>query len=200
VNTMDVLEAQKTRHSIRKYQSKPVEQEKIDKILTAAMQGPSAVNERPWHFIVITDKAILSEIPKVSPYAQMAKDAPLAIVVCGDKGLQKLDDMWVQDCCIAAANIVLAVHSLGLGAVWTAGYPLPGRVEGLQKILGLPKDVIPLCVIPIGYPAESKPVTDRFDKSRVHKDRWSSSISQEGGRIASRVVKAGLKVVDKAVR
>ncbi len=169
---MDVLEAQKTRHSIRKYQQKPVEQEKVDKILVAAMQGPSAVNERPWHFIVITDKAVLSEIPKVSPYAQMVKDAPLAIVVCGDTGTLKIDGLWPQDCAIASTNILLAAHSLGLGAVWTAAYPLPGRVEGIQKILGLPKTVIPLCVIPIGYPAEQKPVTERFDKTRVHKDRW----------------------------
>jgi len=169
---MDVLEAQKTRHSIRKYQPKPVEQDKVDKILAAAMQGPSAMNARPWHFVVITDKAVLSEIPKVSAYAQMAPTAALAIVVCGDTKLEKLPDLWVQDCCIASTNIVLAAHALGLGAVWTAAYPLPGRSEGIQKILGLPKNVIPLSVIPIGYPAESKPATDRFDKSRVHKDKW----------------------------
>ncbi|MFA6329429.1 MAG: nitroreductase family protein [Candidatus Micrarchaeia archaeon] len=169
---MDVLEAQKTRHSIRKYQQKPVEQEKIDAILTAAMQGPSAVNERPWHFIVITDKAVLSEIPKVSAHAQMVPAAALAIVVCGDTGLLKIDGLWQQDCAIASTNILLAAHSLGLGAVWTAAYPLPGRATGIQKILGLPENVIPLSVIPIGYPAEQKPVTDRFDKSRVHKDRW----------------------------
>lgn len=169
---MDVLEAQKTRHSIRKYQQTPVEAEKVDAILTAAMQGPSAMNGRPWHFVVITDKTILSEIPKVSPYAQMLRDAPLAIVVCGDTASLKIEGLWQQDCAIAATNILLAAHSLGLGAVWTAGYPLPGRAEGIQKILGMPRSVIPLCVIPIGYPAEEKPVTERFDKTRVHKDKW----------------------------
>jgi nitroreductase len=171
---MDVLEAQKTRRSIRKYQKKPVEQEKVDKILVAAMQGPSAMNERPWHFIVITDKKVLCEIPKVSAYAQMLPEAPLAIVVCGDRDLEKLENMWVQDCCIASTNIVLAAHALGLGAVWTAAYPLPGRVEGLQKILSLPKSIVPLSVIPIGYPGEEKPAVNRFDKSRVHKDRWTA--------------------------
>jgi len=172
---MDVLEAQKTRRSIRKYQQKPVEQEKIDKILVAAMQGPSAMNERPWHFIVITDKAVLSEIPKVSPYAQMLSETPLAIVVCGDIESLKIDGLWSQDCAIASTNILLAAHSLGLGAVWTAAYPLPGRAEGIQKILGLPKNVIPLSVIPIGYPAEQKPAVERFDKSRVHKQKWQLS-------------------------
>jgi nitroreductase len=169
---MDLLEAQKTRRSIRKYQQKPVEQDKIDQILVAAMQGPSAKNERPWHFIVITDRKTLSEIPKVSPYAQMLAEAPLAIAVCADLDSLNIEGLWQHDCAIASTNILLAAHALGLGAVWTAAYPLPGRAEGIQNILGLPKNVVPLSVIPIGYPAESKPVIDRFDKSRVHKDKW----------------------------
>ena len=197
---MDALEAILSRRSIRKYKDRPVEPEKIEKILQAAMQGPSAVNERPWHFILATDKSILSEIPTVSPYAQMVRSAPMAIIVCGDRDLERLDGMWVQDCAIASTNILLAAHSLGLGAVWTAAYPLPGRVEGLQRILGLPKNVIPLCVIPIGYPAEEKPKNERYDPSRVHENKWTSSWKQEADRIAGKIVKAGMGAANKIIK
>lgn len=169
---MDCLESIYTRRAIRKYTDKKVSDEQIEKLLKAGMSGPSAVNEQPWHFIVVKDKKLLEEIPKASPYAQMAKDAAVAIIVCGDLKLQKIEGLWSQDCCIAAQNILLAAHALGLGAVWTAAYPLPGRVENLQKLFNIPKNIIPLCVIPIGYPAEKKEPVERFKKERVHNDKW----------------------------
>ena len=79
---------------------------------------------------------------------------------------------WPQDCCIAAQNILLAAHALGLGAVWTAAYPLQDRVDNLQKLFDIPKNIIPLCVIPLGYPAEKKESVERFKKERVHYDKW----------------------------
>jgi nitroreductase len=169
---VDCLETIYTRRSIRKYADKKVPDEIIEKLLKAGMSGPSAVNEQPWHFIIVKDKKLLEEIPKASPYAQMAKEAALAIIVCGDLKLQKIEGLWSQDCCIAAQNILLAAHALGLGAVWTAAYPLPDRVENLQKLFNIPKNIIPLCVIPIGYPAEKKEPVERFKKDRVHQDKW----------------------------
>lgn len=169
---MNTLECIYTRRAIRKYTDKKIPDDIIGKLLKAGMSGPSAVNEQPWHFIVIKDRKLLDEIPKASPYAQMAKDAALAILICGDPKLQKIDDFWSQDCCIAAQNILLAAHSLGLGAVWTAAYPLQDRVDNLQKLFGIPKNIIPLCVIPIGYPAEKKEPVERFKKERVHQDKW----------------------------
>jgi len=169
---MDCLECIYTRRSTRKYTDKKISDEITEKLLKAGMSGPSAVNEQPWHFIVVRDKKLLEEIPKASQYAQMAKDATLAIIVCGDPKLQKIEGFWSQDCCIAAQNILLAAHALGLGAVWTAAYPLRDRVENLQKLFSIPKNIIPLCVIPLGYPTEKKEPVEKFKKERVHNEKW----------------------------
>ena len=116
----------------------------------------------------------LSEIPKYSPYAQMAKDAPLAILVCGDTSLEKFkgSGFWVQDCSAAIQNILLAANALGLGAVWTAAHPLGDRVEGYQKHLGIPREVVPLALIVIGHPAQKAGKVDRFNEKRIHEEKW----------------------------
>jgi nitroreductase len=169
---MDCLESIYTRRTIRKYSNKTVPDDMIEKLLKAGMSGPSAMNEQPWYFIVVKDRKLLVEISKASPYSQMAKDAAVAIIVCGEPKLQKIEGFWLQDCCIAAQNILLAAHALGLGAVWTASYPLRDSVDNLQKLFGIPKKIIPLCVIPLGYPAEKKEPVERFRKERVHYDKW----------------------------
>jgi nitroreductase len=169
---MDVLEALRTRRSIRKYTNEEIPEADIRKIITAAMSGPSAANSQPWHFIIVKNKSILNEIPKASPYAQMAKDAAFAIVVCGDPTHDKVPQFWQQDCSIAAQNILLAAHSLGYGAVWTGAYPLEDRYKNLQKLLGIPSSIIPLAVIPIGKPAEKKEGDKPYLEDRVHIDKW----------------------------
>jgi nitroreductase len=169
---MEVLEALRTRRSIRKYTKEEIPEGDIRKIIEAAMSGPSAVNSQPWHFIIVKSRSILNEIPKASPYAQMAKDANIAIVVCGDPKLDKIPQFWQQDCSIAAQNILLAAHSLGYGAVWTAAYPMEDRVKNLQKLLGIPSSIIPLAVIPIGKPAEKKEGNKPYLEDRVHLDKW----------------------------
>ena len=111
-----------SRTSVRSYTNQPIEQEKIELLLRAAMAAPSACNKQPWHFVVINDRKMLDKIPSFSPYASMVKEAPLAIVVCGDldKALDGWEqDFWIQDCAAATENILLMAHGLGLGAVWT---------------------------------------------------------------------------------
>jgi nitroreductase len=169
MNTMDAI---LTRRSIRRFKTEKVPQEMIDKLLKAAMAAPSAGNEQPWQFIIINDEKIMKKIPAVSPYAAYAKDAPAAILVCGDTRLEMMKGFWVQDCCAAIQNILLAAQDMGLGAVWTAAYSLMDRVAGFQKLLNIPAEVIPLAFIPIGYPAEEKQPEDRFKKERVHLNTW----------------------------
>ena len=150
---MDALEAIHTRRSIRRYQDKPVPEPLIQRILAGAMMAPSARDARPWRFVIITDRRLLEEIPKVNPNAKMAAHAPAAILVCGDLTLEKSAGYWVVDCAAAAQNILLAAHSLGLGAVWTGVYPRQQRMEGFRRLLGLPEYVMPHCLIPLGCPA-----------------------------------------------
>lgn len=169
---METIDAIMSRRSVRKYKADKISDELIEKILAAGMQAPSAMNEQPWHFIVIKDRKILSEIPKFSPYAAMAKDAPLAILVCGDTKLEKIKGFWFQDCSACIQNILLAAHAMGIGAVWTAAYPLQDRVEGYKKLLDLPESVIPLALIPMGYPDERPSPQSRFKKERVHINKW----------------------------
>ena len=169
---METMEAICSRRSVRQYTSKPVSRELVREILKAAMSAPSAGNERPWHFIILTDRAILDEIPKFHPYSAMLKQASAAILVCGDPALEKHKGYWVLDCAAASENILLAAHAKGLGAVWCGVYPTEDRVQNLKKLLHLPEQITPFALIPLGFPAEIKDVPDRFDGSRVHDNRW----------------------------
>ena len=153
------------RTSVRSYQDKPVEKEKIEKLLRSGMAAPTAMNKQPWHFIVVTDKNQLQKLSEANPYAEMAAKAPLAIVVCGDmdKSLEgEAREFWVQDCSAATENILLAATGMELGAVWTGTYPSKERCAAVAKVLGLPESLIPLNTIVIGYP----------DKEVTPKDKW----------------------------
>ena len=165
---MDALEAIRTRRSIRQYQDKPVPQDLVQQVLTAAMSAPSACNAQPWQFVVIRDRKILKEVPRLNPYAAMAEHAPLAILVCGDLSLEVSAGYWVVDCAAAVQNLLLAAHALGLGAVWTGIYPQQDRIEGFRGLLNLPQQVIPHSLIPMGYPAEQPAHEDRYRPDRVH--------------------------------
>jgi nitroreductase len=169
---MDVLEAIHTRRSIRKYENKPVPQELIKEILAAAMSAPSAGNAQPWHFVIITDREILDKVPNINPYAAMAKNAPASILVCGDLSLEKFPGNWPLDCAAAVQNLLLASHARGLGAVWTGIYPDKDRMEGFRRLLDLPEGVFPYTLVPLGYPAQKLPLEDRYNKARVHYNRW----------------------------
>lgn len=160
------------RRSIRKYESRAVEKEKITELLKAAMAAPSAGNEQPWHYILIDDRNILNEIASVNPHAAMLKEAPLAILVCADLTKEKHDGYWVQDLAASTQNILLEAVSLGLGTVWIGVYPNETRINELVKIFLLPQNVIPFSIVAVGYPAEYKDENDRYDESRIHYNKW----------------------------
>ena len=166
------MDSIRNRRSIRKYTSQPVPQDLVSKLLEAAMAAPSAGNEQPWEFVSITDRDVLRAITKVHPYSQMLKEAALAIVVCGNLEREKYPGFWVEDCSAATENILLEAEDCGLGGVWLGVYPHDDRVKGISELLGLPASVIPLSLVAVGYPAEKKPPSDRFDASRIHVNRW----------------------------
>jgi nitroreductase len=169
---MDTLSAIHTRRSIRKYLDQPVSEDRIEKLLAAAMQAPSARNEQLWQFVVIDNRATLAQIPEFMPNAPMAAHAPLAILICGDMQLEKTQGYWVVDCSAATENMLLAAHALGLGACWCGVYPRQERMEGLQKLLGLPKNVVAHSLVVVGHPNEKIEPENHYQPDRVHRNRW----------------------------
>ena len=166
------MDAILARRSIRKYTPEPVSADDERALLEAAMAAPSAGNEQPWHFVVIRERATLDAIPEFHPYASMLREAPVAILVCGDPGRERHRGYWEQDCSAAVENVLVMAQSRGLGAVWLGVHPEADREEACRKLLGVPKDLVPFAIVSVGHPGETKPPGDRYDESRVHRERW----------------------------
>ncbi|MFC2099129.1 nitroreductase family protein [Bacteroidota bacterium] len=167
-----VIDAILNRRSIRRYSGKPVDKSTIKELLIAGMYAPSARNQQPWHFIVIDDRGLLERIRNVHPYASMLSGAELAILVCGDEDLELSKGYWSVDCAASTQNILLAAHALGLGAVWLGVYPRVERQKEIREIFDLPQNIHPFSLISVGYPAEDKPVPDRFKEERIRWNKW----------------------------
>lgn len=163
------------RKSVRAFTPKPVEKEKVDLLLKAGMAAPTAVNKQPWAFVVIDDRNVLDQLAAELPYAKMTAQAPLAIVVCGDlsKALNgETDRYWMLDCSAASENLLLAAESMGLGAVWTAVYPESDRMAKVRTVLSLPDYIVPLNLIPVGYPQHQEEAKDKFNTEKIHYNKW----------------------------
>lgn len=162
------------RRSIRRYKKQAVEQEKIDKLLRAAMQAPSAANQQPWEFIVVQNQDTLDKLAGISAYSKMVADAPLALVLLGNEDRMRLHSYWEQDMAAATQNILLEAVHLGLGGVWLGVAPTEDRMELISDIFGLKSKLKPFCVISIGYPEEGyeNKFVDRFDPGRVHYETY----------------------------
>ncbi len=161
------------RRSIRKYTSKPVEPEKIDLLLQAGMAAPTAMNCKPWEFVVVTNPEKLAQFRSQLIFGN--RNAPAAIVVCGNPGLSTNPAarlFWVQDCSAAAENIMIAAVGLDLGTVWIGVHPVANFVKTVREIVSIPKKVTPLCIIYVGYPESEKPARTQYDEKRVHRQKY----------------------------
>lgn len=169
LKTKAVLENIAARKSVRKYLKKEVEEEKITAMLKAGMAAPSGMDRRPWEFVVVTDRAALDSMAAGLPYAKMLTQAPMAIVVCGDS---TRSSYWYVDCSAVTQNILLAAEALGLGAVWTAAYPYEDRIGIVRKYTNMPEQIVPLCIIPVGYPDGPQKAKDKYDESKIHRNKF----------------------------
>lgn len=164
-----------SRVSVRRYADKPVTPEQISAVLHAGMSAPSGVNKQPWEFVVVDDQELLKQLADALPYAKMTAQAPVAIVVCGNKDrfLPGVDDvLWEQDLSAASENILLAAHAIGLGGVWTCIYPHEERMAPVKSILNLPdNNMVPFNLIPIGYPLTDHAPMNKWHPDRVHQNR-----------------------------
>ena len=171
----DAMEVIMTRTSVRSYTNKVVEQDKIEQLLRAAMTAPPAANKQHWAFVVVDDKTVLEQMQQAHKNGKMIANAPLAIVVCGDMS-KALDgegaEFWIQDTSAATENLLLAAHALGLGAVWVGVHPISERVVSISGILSLPENIVPLAIVPIGYPDSHNEPKDKWNPEQVHYNRW----------------------------
>ncbi len=162
-----------TRRSIRKFKSDPIDPSILLEFVRAGMNAPSAGDQQPWHFILITDRKLLDAVPAFHPHSQMLHEAPAAILVCGDLLLERHKGYWVQDCSAATENILLEIADRGFGGVWLGVYPREERVNGLRKLLDIPEHVIPFALIAVGRPAEHKGPKNIFREERIRTNAWN---------------------------
>ena len=163
------------RRSIRKYTDQPVEPEKIELLLQAGMAAPTAMNCKPWEFVVVTEPERLAQFRSRLIFGN--RNAPAVIVVCGNPSLAANPTarlFWVQDCSAAAENILIAAVGLGLGTVWIGVHPVANFIKTVRQIVGLPRKVTPLCIIYVGYPEEEKPARTQYDEQRVHRQKYGN--------------------------
>ena len=156
-----------TRTSVRKFEDRPVEKEKIEKLLQAGFVAPSAGNQQPWEFYVVTKRETIEALAKTSPYAVSAAKAPVVLVIAARKDVifPGITDI---DCAIATENLWLELEELGLGGVMMAVSPVPDRIEKFGKILILPDNQYAFALLPFGYPVGKKPQVDRYDAKKIH--------------------------------
>ena len=150
-------ELAKSRRSVRRYSQKPVGREKLDAIIESVLRSPTGGARRPWTFVVVTDSTLRQKLSIAKPGgAAFVKDAPVAVVVCGDPSVSAL---WVEDCSIAAATMQYASQSMGLGSCWAhiKGNNFDETTTSrdyVAGLLGLPDNLEVLCIVSIGYPAD----------------------------------------------
>lgn len=164
------------RKSVRSFTNQPIEKSKLDTLLRAAMAAPTGKDMRPWKFVVVNDKQAMKSLATKLPYAKMLAEAQAAIVVCGDMSVVDKDGKpstnWAFDCSAATENLLLQAEAMGLGAVWTAAYPYDERVAAVKVALNLPDNIIPLNVIPIGYPKGNPQPKDKYNADNIHYNLW----------------------------
>lgn len=160
------------RRSVRTYKDIRVEKDKIEKLLRAAMQAPSAFNQQAWEFIVVEDKDTLKRLSDMSPYSKPVEKASAAFVILANKENLKVPECWQQDLGAATENLLLEAAELELGGVWMAVAPMEDRIKYIREIFNLPENIIPYALVPVGYPIDEPKYIDRFDSSKVHYERW----------------------------
>lgn len=163
-----------SRKSVRNFTGKPVSKTDLEKIMKAGMAAPTAMNKQPWAFIAVSERKTLDKLSEGLPYAKMLGKAGAAIIVCAvpEKAAGGIPEFAVIDCSLASENILLAVEAMGLGAVFTAAYPDKDRMALIRNALNIPDNIIPLNVIPIGYPTGEDKPKDKFKKENIHWEKW----------------------------
>jgi len=152
----------------------------VHALLQAVFASPSAMDARPWQFVVIDDTDLLRRLGAEMPHCEMLLSAPLGVLICADPAQERAPGFWPQDCAAAAQNLLLAAHHLGLGAVWIGLYPMDDRMEAVRRAVAVPPEMVPFALIAVGFPAEQLSPENRFDPRKLHHNRWGCPFTNEG--------------------
>lgn len=156
------------RYSCREFTDEKVSRELLQQIAEAGMQAPSARNERPWEFLIVTSQEGREKLAATGPQAVSCRRAPAVIVALANtERLQKDDAWWLQDMSACIENMLLRATELGLGSVWLGMYPREARVNAIRAAFDLPENLIPVAAVPIGYAAAPQS-RNRHDEGRIH--------------------------------
>ncbi|MBF4691505.1 nitroreductase family protein [Fusibacter ferrireducens] len=169
---LDILEAIFTRRSIRKFNKEKIENDKVELLLKAGLYAPTAENKKPIEFILVRETLILEEISNALPRGKMVQEANCAIVVCGNTDIQKQKGFVIEDGSASIQNILLAAHGMNLSAVWCGVYPMSKVVKDIRNIFELPSNIFPIGIVAIGYSEEERVIANRYDKEKIHIDKW----------------------------
>ena len=157
-----------TRVSVRSFEEREVEKEKINQLLKAAFASPSAKNQQPWEFFIVTNKEILQKLGAVTPHSVPAAKAPAAFVIAYRKEGLPVPEKAEIDCAIATENIWLACEELGLGGVMLGIAPDPARMKAVEEVMNLPENLAAFTIFPFGYPKKKHQQQDRWDDAKIH--------------------------------
>lgn len=175
---MNLLEIMEHRRSVRKYTGEPIEEDKLQQILAAALLAPSGRAIRPWEFVVVRDKETLVKLSSAREHgAEMLAGADCAVVVFGD---EKKTDVWTEDCCNAMAHMYLMASALGVGCCWIQGR-LRKTADGvltedyIRGVLDVPEHYRLEAIMSLGMPAETPAPhsVDQLPWNKIHNERFS---------------------------
>ena len=174
-----------SRKSVRSFTDQPIPAEYMETILKAAMAAPTGSNIQPWHFVVLTDKSQYEKVFENNFNMRIFNSAAAVVVFCADttvtrpprnnpdgEPVTRPSGTWRDDLGACTENFLLAAESLGLGAVWTAGYPYSDRYASMKRELGIPDPILPYCAVAVGYPAGDEQPKDKWKPERIHYEKW----------------------------
>ena len=181
----DAITAIMQRKSVRSFTSDTISAELTETLLRAALAAPSGMDVRPWHVVVMTDKSQYDSLFVGNFNMDKFKQAAAVFIFCADTTVTRPprenpdapavtspNPIWRDDLGACTENFLIAVEAYGLGAVWTACYPFHDRMDPVSDYLKLPSNVLPYCIVPVGYPAGDNQPKDKWDPSRIHVNRW----------------------------
>ncbi len=168
----EAIKTIRERVSIRSFIDKNISDLLLQTILNAGLCAPSATNKRPFHFVVTQSREKMTHIMKNNSYVKMLSTAAACIIVCGDKIVQGIPEWLIEDCSAATQNMLLAIHSLGLGGVWCGVKQGSDFYKDIINEFGLPSHIRPVSLIAFGYTDENKVQPNRFETNKIHHESW----------------------------